>query len=89
MNKYLKFTLRLVELFAIFVITISLVFILLYAVPGRVGAARDIHISASGVDAINEKVGITGNFFTDWGTFIKNSLTLILVNQLLCTQGLL
>lgn len=75
MNKYLKFAIRLVEAFMIFIITISLVFILLYSVPGRVGTAQDIHQTGAGLDAVNAKAGITGNFFTDYGQFLKHSLT--------------
>lgn len=75
MNKYTRILIKLIELFMIFIITISLVFVLLYSVPGRVGAARDMHLSQSSIENINDKVGITGDFIKDWGTFIKNSLT--------------
>lgn len=75
MNKYTRTLIRVAEAFMVFLITISLVFILLYSVPGRIGSAADVHQSQSNIDAINQKAGITGNFWTDYGQFLKNSIT--------------
>lgn len=75
MNKYTKTLIRIAEAFFVFLITISLVFILLYSVPGRIGSAIDVHQSQSNIDAINAKAGITGNFWTDYGQFIVHSIT--------------
>ena len=75
MNKYTRIGVRLLEAFLVFVITISLVFILLYSVPGRVGAAADFRQSQDSIDAINKKVGISGHFWPDYANFLKNSIT--------------
>lgn len=75
MNKYTKTFIRLFEVFMVFLITISLVFILLYSVPGRIGTATDIRQGQSSIDAINAKAGITGHFWHDYGQFLTNSLT--------------
>lgn len=75
MNKYLKTSIRIFEAFMVFLITISLVFILLYSVPGRVGAASDFRQSQDSLDAINAKLGITGHFGTDYAIFLKRSLS--------------
>ena len=75
MNKYTRSTIRILEAVLVFIITISLVFILLYSVPGRVGAAADVHQGQSNLDAINAKAGITGNFWKDYGNFLGDSLS--------------
>jgi len=62
MNKYFKFILRLIESFLIFIIAISLVFVLLYLAQSR--------NDNSSTGAI-----ISGNFFIDWLLFIKNTLS--------------
>ena len=64
-----------VEAFVIFLITVSIVFLLLYMVPGRVGTAADAHISSGAIEKIQENAGITGNLAADYGRFLVNTIT--------------
>ena len=71
-----KFLLRkIAEAIAIFLITVSIVFLLLYMVPGRVGTAVDSHMQKGAIEKIQAVAGITGDIGKDYGDFLVRTIT--------------
>lgn len=67
---------NLVEGFIVFVLTISIVFALLYMVPGRIGGnSSALNQTDEQIKALAARYGYSGNFLTDYGNFMKHSLS--------------